>query len=251
VTRFSFDILRDGINEGIARHGLRGYARKLGIDLNMLRSIRDGRDIQTSKLVEVVDAMGLRLMLQDDGAAQRSTAARGFGEPGGASAGPKTGFLPIPFHPSERRYGQTAPIALERDWLEARGLTPEKLSFVIAPDDRLSPLVVEGALCLIDGGQRKVTGHAIRAYLRKGQLGLSYVSQPEPGLMVLSGLRRTEPPCVIRGPALDELTILGPVVWRGADMERGTVTGTETGTETGAGPATGPGAVTDPPGAGE
>ncbi|SHM31117.1 hypothetical protein SAMN05443432_106109 [Roseovarius litoreus] len=226
MTQFSFDILRDGINEGIARHGLRGYARKLGIDLNMLRSIRDGRDIQTSKLVEVLDAMGLRLTLHDNGAEPRNAAQPGFGEPGGGAEGPKPGFLPIPFHPSERRYGQTAPIGLAREWLEMRGLTPEKLSFVIAPDDRLSPLVVEGALCLVDGGQRKVTGHAIRAYLRNGQLGMSYVSQPEPGLMVLSGLKRSEPPCVVRGPALDALTILGTVVWRGADTEADSGTNT-------------------------
>ena len=216
--QFKLDTLRETITEGIARHGLRGYARKLGIGLNMLRSIRDGRDIQTSKLVEVVDAMGLRLTLQDQGAASRGAANAGFGEPGGGQDALKSGFLPIPFHPSTQLYGQTAPVALSRDWLAAQGLSPDTLSFVTAPDDGLSPLVVKGALCLIDGSQRRITGHGIWAHLRRGRLGLSYVSQPEPGLMVLSGFGQTEPPCVIKGAALDDLVVLGPVVWRGAEM---------------------------------
>lgn len=219
VAQFKLSTLRDSVNEGIARHGLRGYARKLGIDLNMLRSIRDGRDIQTSKLVQVIDAMGLRLTVQTRDAGARGTPKAGFAEPGAGQDALKSGFLPIPFHQTAQLYGQTAPVALSRDWLEARGLSPETLSFVIAPDAGLSPLVVKGALCLIDGSQRRIKGHAIWAYMRSGRLGLSYVSRPEQGLMVLSGLGQAEPPCVIKGAALDDLVILGPVVWRGAAMD--------------------------------
>lgn len=216
--QFELDTLRDSIIEGIARHGLRGYARKLGIDLNMLRSIRDGRDIQTSKLVEVVQAMGLNLTLQDPQTTPEETSPSGFGEPGRDHNALQSGFLPIPFHPSAQLYGQTAPVALSRAWLEARSLTPDGLSFVVAPDDRLSPVVAKGALCLIDGGTRHVTGHAIWAYVHDGALGLSFVSQPEPGLLVLSGLDRARAPDVIRGAALDRLRLLGPMVWRGAEM---------------------------------
>jgi len=219
VTRFDLEYLRAFAHEGIARHGLRGYARKLDLDIGTLRSLRDGRDIQSSKMISIAEAMGHRIMISE--APDRPGAhAGGFGETSKAGGEPpkealRQGYLPIPYHPVQRAYGATAPVAFARAWLDEQGFDPEGLCCVHAPDDTLSPVITKDALCLIDSTMRQVSGHAIWAHIEAGQLRLSYVSQPEPGVMLISGSDPATPPVLRRGPVLDQLLFLGRVVWIG------------------------------------
>lgn len=220
MTRFDLDNLRAFAHEGIARHGLRGYARKLDLDLGTLRSLRDGRDIQSSKMIGIVEAMGRTLHISD--APGRAPArSGGFGETSDAGGEPpqealRQGYLPIPYHPAQRNYGASAPVAFTRAWLDEQGFDPENLCCVQAPDDTLAPGIAQGALCLIDGAARQVGEHAIWAHLEAGKLRLNYLSQPEPGVMLMSDANPTTPPVLRRGPELDQLLVLGRVVWVGA-----------------------------------
>jgi hypothetical protein len=220
VTRFDLENLRAFAQEGIARHGLRGYARKLDLDLGTLRSLRDGRDIQSSKMISIVEAMG-RTLLLSDAPGQPHAQTGGFGETSDAGGDPppealRRGYLPIPYHPAQRAYGASAPVAFTRAWLDEQGFDPEKLCCVHAPDGTLAPVIDKDALCLIDNAERQVSGHAIWAHLEEGQLRLNYLSQPEPGVMLISDADPATPPVLRRGPDLDQLILLGRVVWVGA-----------------------------------
>ena len=220
MTRFDLENLRAFAKEGIARHGLRGYARKLNLDLGTLRSLRDGRDIQSSKMINIIEAMGRTLSISDT--PDRSPAhTGGFGETSGTGGDPpqealRQGYLPIPYHPAQRAYGASAPVAFTRAWLDEQGFDPEKLCCVHAPDGTLAPVIDKEALCLIDNAGRQVSGHAIWAHLDEGQLRLNYLSQPEPGVMLISDADPATPPVLRRGADLDELLLLGRVVWTGA-----------------------------------
>ncbi len=220
MTRFELNHLRAFAQEGIARHGLRGYARKLDLDLGTLRSLRDGRDIQSSKMIGIVEAMGRSLLISDapGGAPARKG---GFGEASDAGDEPpeealRQGYLPIPYHPAQRQYGASAPVAFTRAWLDGQGFAPENLCCVHAPDDRLAPVIGKDALCMIDKAEWQVRDHAVWAHLEAGQLRLNYLSQPEPGVMLITDADPATPPMLRRGAELDELMLLGRVVWAGA-----------------------------------
>jgi hypothetical protein len=219
VIRFDLENLRAFAHEGIARHGLRGYARKLDLDLGTLRSLRDGRDIQSSKMISIIEAMGRTLLISE--APDRPHGhTGGFGETSGAEGEPpkealRQGYLPIPYHPAQREYGASAPVAFTRAWLDEQGLDPERLCCVHAPDHTLAPVIDKDALCLIDKAEWRVSGHAIWAHLEAGQLRLNYFSQPEPGIMLISDADPATPPVLRRGAELDDLLLLGRVVWAG------------------------------------
>ncbi|QYX57865.1 hypothetical protein K1T73_05610 [Roseovarius sp. SCSIO 43702] len=221
MTRFDLDTVRALAEEGIARHGLRGYARKLGLDLGTLRSLRDGRDMQVSRILRILDAMqiGVRMIMPESA----DRAARGFAEAregtDAKTAGPEAlrmGFLPMPFHPACGDFASHAPIAFSREWLAENGFDPERMAFVRAPDARHSPLLPQDALCLVDTSSRRVGRQALWAHIDGGRVALDFMSQPQPGVMVISGPGPSASPRMLSGAELDNLRLLGQVVWHGA-----------------------------------
>lgn len=211
MTRFDLHKLREIADEGIARHGLRGYARKLGLDVSTMRSLRDGRDMQISKVLQIVAAMGLSL---DLGPAPRGTATSG-----GPGTGEETAFdaVPIPFHAAVAPSGP-APIAFCQSWLDAQGWRAADLCCVTAPEGVDAGCITPGALCLLDCTTIWPETHAVWAYLENGALNISYLSRPDPGILLLSGGNPSVAPRQISGPMLDTITPLGRVVWTGTTL---------------------------------
>lgn len=219
VTVLNIETLRAQVNEGIARHGLRGFARKLGLQMGTLRSLRDGRDIQSSKLLSIVGALGLELRVVP----ARGSDGDGFGEPDRMNRTSNeealhSGYLPIPFHPATRIYSGSAPVAFSRHWLNQQGLTPEHLYCLTIEDDRMSPVIRQGALCLIDAGMRRVTEYRVWAYLERGRLSVGYLGQPAAGAMIIADAVKLSPPRVLTGPDLDAIQPIGRIIWSGGSM---------------------------------
>lgn len=219
---FDLETLRTLADEGVARHGLRAYARKLGVDLGLLRSLRDGRDIQTSKSLELIRAMGMQAQLSP---ARAVAPADGFADPAGSGASDAptpealhSGYLPIPYHEAARRYGAAAPVAFHRDWLAQLGVATEALRCLDAPHDGFAPNIAPGATCLLDTADSPARGHGLWAYVRGNRVALAYLSQPAPGTMVIQGPQPCQPPELQTGPALDDLRLLGRIIWHGSRM---------------------------------
>jgi hypothetical protein len=206
MAQFDLKMLRDVADEGIARHGLRGYARKLGLDVSTMRSLRDGRDMQISKLSQIIEAMDMTLALEP-------RSLRGAGRASKQPAQPE--MARIPFHPLARPHPDAdAPIALDKRWIGGNGWATADLCCVIAPD--AASVMPAGTLCLVDCGQTWPGAHAIWACIDDGALMLRYMGRPEPGMLLLAGLQPGDAPRIVTGPALDLITPLGRVVWAGS-----------------------------------
>ncbi len=209
VAQFDLHQLREIADEGIARHGLRGYARKLGLDVSTMRSLRDGRDMQISKVMEVVAALDLSLELRPAGGGTGAAATGESPELAGRS------LVPVPFHEGTARPG-AAHIAFSADWLNEQGWQAAQLRCVLVADPGADRCVQPGALCLLDCARNWPGQHAIWAYLDGTSLRVSYLSRPDAGVLLISGRDPNEPTRHVTGPALDAITPLGRVVWTGA-----------------------------------
>ena len=221
MTHLDLETIKNLVDDGIARHGLRGFARKLELDVGTLRSLKDGRDLQSSKLLAIVKGLGLQVSLTQV-KSQVPAPQAGFGE-GEKSTGTgealRRGYLPIPYHASERQYGGAAPVAFSREWLIEAGLQPDTLFCVSATGAEMAPRIAQGALCLVDGGVRRVEEHAIWAFREDGKTCIRYLSQPTPGTLIISTAQQSDAPRAIAGNDLDQIQILGRVVWSGGIME--------------------------------
>ncbi|MFX0543767.1 hypothetical protein ACEWPM_018975 [Roseovarius sp. S4756] len=208
MSHFDLQTLRDVANEGIARHGLRGYARKLGLDVSTMRSLRDGRDMQISKLIRIIAAMDMTLTMEP---VSPQRGARGSDE---AAA---TEMARIAYHPLAQPLGAKdetySPIAVDAGWLLQHGWNSEDLRAVIAPERSLVP---EGALCLLDCKISWPGAHALWACLEGDRITISHVGRPEPGMLLFAGADPAEAPRIVTGPALDRITPLGRVIWAGS-----------------------------------
>jgi hypothetical protein len=213
MAQFNLQKLRDIADEGIARHGLRGYARKLGLDVSTMRSLRDGRDMQISKALEIVAALGLTLEFRQTVAADTN---KGTGDvQQGVDAATSAGTpldISIAYHCNAP---QTDPahISFDRGWLARQGWQVQCLRWVIAPKAASAICVPPGALCLMDCAEAWPDAHAVWAYLEGGALNIAYLSRPAPGALLISGSDPATPARYITGPALDAVTPLGRVVW--------------------------------------
>ena len=215
MAQFDLQSIRDIADEGIARYGLRGYAHKLGLDVSTMRSLRDGRDMQISKLIQIVGAMNMSLTMmpaRSPGSARR--------KPGGAA--PE--MVRIPYHPMALPNGmaEASPLALQADWIKGMGWRASDLRCVIAPSAGVASTqscIAGGALCLIDCGTTWPADHALWACLEDGALTLAHVGRPEPGMLLFAGAEAGEAPRIMTGAALDLVMPLGRVVWAGAPVD--------------------------------
>lgn len=212
MAQFDLQKLRDIANEGIARHGLRGYARKLGLDVSTVRSLRDGRDMQVSKMLEIVTALGLSIeirqtritdVLADQGATSAVPHTSETGRPDSVS---------VAFH-CEAPQAQAAHVVFDPGWLAAQNWNVQCLRWIVAPKTASAICVAPGALCLLDCSEVWPDDHAVWAYLENGALRVGYLNRPEPGTLLISGRDPAQRIRHLTGPALDAVTPLGRVVW--------------------------------------
>ena len=178
------DTLRALVEDGVAQHGLRGLARAVQMDMGPIRSIRDPeRDVSLSSALKVLDGLGYKVHIVRNSrhaeiahfaeeAAKMTTAAID-----GSPEALKMGFLPIPYDPIMGTMRGAAPIAVARSWIDERKLNPDKLRWIIAPDDAMFPVVEAGALCLLSL-QSRHSESGVTAFRHKGELLLSNASRP-------------------------------------------------------------------------
>ena len=218
--RFELQRLRDIADEGIARHGLRGYARKLGLDVSTMRSLRDGRDMQISKLVEIVAAMDLNLMLGSSPGDVTPPVQRTASDVGAAKNGD---LVVIPYHPRapQNSGGYCGlPLAFNAHWLAQAGWDADTLRIVAAPAASGAASGTQGpqaiALHLLDCAAQWPTDHALWAYLEGGAIRIGYLSRPASGMLIQSTKDAASGPRLLSGAELDRIEPLGRVVWTGA-----------------------------------
>ncbi len=189
MARFDLQRLRNIADEEIARHGLRGYARKLGLDVSTVRSLRDGRDMQVSKMIEIAAALGLLVEIRQ--AAAKDPQARGDMQTSDGAAQRTADLVPrtdthrsgsLAFH-CEVSQAQPAHISFDPEWLALQKWDTQCLRWIFAPKTASANCVAPGALCLLDCAQIWPDDHAVWAYLEDGALNIGYLNRPEPGTL--------------------------------------------------------------------
>lgn len=196
VTQEFRNTLRALVAEGVAIHGLRGFARELDIDMGPVRSARDEtRDIHLSSAMLILDRLGYEAVIRRKG--QRDPPSFGFSEQAqslvtaSAEDSPEAlrfGYRSIPYHDICGDVRDPAAISVARSWVEDRGLDIEALCWVIAPDDRMSPIVSSGALCLVEQQRTLPEPPSVTALRHQGQLVLAHVTRPTGGDWLLNNI---------------------------------------------------------------
>ncbi len=213
--------LRRLVDQGIAQFGLRGFAREAGIDIGTLRSVKDGRDIKVSNLIDISQALGMQLSFAP------AKTAPGFEESpkqdrpitlsaDGGQEALRAGFMPLPWHPECGR--GVAPVAFARAWLAEHHLHIETLN-VVRPDQcYLSvPSAPSGVLVVAETGAiLDATPHPWIVRIEQ-QFILARVHRQDTTLVLVSGDNPAHPPQAFFHT---NLRLIGRAVWIGSGISQ-------------------------------
>ena len=185
-----------------------------------LQNIRRGALPSVEKLDALARALGITFSI---GAASESTMHGGLAkkepdviEPSldGSIDPLQTGFIPIPYSNYEKRNKGFGPIALSRAWIADKGIAPDKLTLIIAPDHNMAPLIGEDDLLLVDSGQRLSKSASLSAFTLDGSLGLGWTVMPKEDSVVVFYERRFSNALVLRPPMFGRYNHIGQIVGR-------------------------------------
>lgn len=213
MTRFFFDDLRAQVAEGVEREGLRPYARRLGIDLGIVRSIQDGRDVKASTLVALCEAVGYEFYVGPP---------RGDDDDQAAQIGDD--FVPVPRLEVELSAGPgidnpeallVGALAFRKPWLRRLAVSPAQACLVTVRGDSMEPLLRDRDVVLIDRARTTVKTGQVYALRDGGEARVKRLDRPDPETLVLRSDNPAHPLEFRRGTELEAVTILGQVVWSG------------------------------------
>ncbi|WP_172298298.1 hypothetical protein [Pseudoruegeria sp. HB172150] len=221
MTRFDIDALRALISDGVRTHGLRGYARNLGVGIGAIRSVLDGRDPQLSKLQELISATGHELSWGAADTSERST--QGFiadlvDQMNSPTSVPEVtsslmdGYLPVPWHQQNTKAGKP-PLAFSIDWLISLGIDPRGLRLAGLCEDLGEE--ENRTVALVDSAANKLGGPARWCWVEDEKIVAGTLFWDEGGPLVVMPDRPGDQPRVLLRASREQLNILGRVVWIG------------------------------------
>jgi phage repressor protein C with HTH and peptisase S24 domain len=217
MARFDFAAQRARITAVIDAEGLRPLARRAGVELNQLRSIKEGRDPSAETWLTLMEkVLGLELYVGPVGSKP---------EPGGEVEIDGTLFAALPLYNAEMSAGPGASVdaeevverlAFRHEWLARIGVKPGTASLVKVRGDSMAPTLLSGDLVLID--QARIEGVEGKVYALvdvTGDTKVKRVERPDRSTLILRSDNPAYPLELRRGPELDRLRIIGEVRWSG------------------------------------
>ena len=222
MTRASLDILRDKVAAAVDAEGLRPFARRADVGIGVVRSLLDSRDISFSNAASLAAAVKLDF---------------GFGEVPQTKvieADPDSEFVHLElqdvslaagagfFNASEYEEGQ---LAFRREWLQKLSINPVNARLARVTGSSMHPTLADGDVILIDTSRRspatrRPNGKAckpapIYAVIDGGEARIKRVERPADDVLVLISDNILYPPEVKYLSGLDDIQIVGEVVWWG------------------------------------
>lgn len=208
------------VQHRIEEEGLRGFARRVGLPLGVVRSLAEGRDPSFSNFSAVCASLGLSIRLGGISADQidhkLALDTQVMGEDFSliarydvnVSAGP--GLIPV----SEAGDGH---LAFAKSWLTQHHINPDNAGIVRVQGDSMAPTIPDGALVLVHGAENRLDREGIYAFSRDGHAYIKRLLPIDPtpdgrlaGIVILSDNRAVAPE-VVTGRALNGLRIVGRV----------------------------------------
>lgn len=128
----------------------------------------------------------------------------------GAAAGPPDPAVPRP---------ASEFIAFRHDWVRAvLGIQPEDLILETAVGESMRPTIQDGDLLLVDTTDRTCSSFGVYVLEIGGERLVKRVQRKLDGSLVLISDNGTYQPDQVTGPMLEDVTVIGRVVWRGGTV---------------------------------
>lgn len=192
---------------------------------SVIQAIRRGSSPTASKLEAICRALGLEFYIgppRDDAPIQHGTisgadyaAIPRRDVTAAAGAGAQNGEEDI-----------IGTLAFRRDWLAGRGIAASNAVLITVMGDSMTPLIWDGDTVMVDTSRREpaIRGRDtlgnprsdIYALERGGDTRIKWVERPEKSTLILYSENFSNyPPEVLLGADVDEVRIIGKVVWWG------------------------------------
>jgi phage repressor protein C with HTH and peptisase S24 domain len=203
------------VRAGIEEHGLRPYARALGVPIGVLRSVQAGRDTPYSNLKALSDALGLEFYI---------------GPPREQAQAPAIEISDTSFRLVNRLDGEVAAgnghinyeaapvdrLAFSKDWLKREGISAGDCFLVSVKGDSMLPQIGNGDLVMIDTRRKEIRSGRVYA-MNDGDQGARIKRLeviPDVGFILRSDNPAYEPE-YRTGENAKDVDIIGQVVWSG------------------------------------
>lgn len=209
-------------------------ARAMGVSPSAFRKwLRGEAEPSRERLIALADAAGVGVawLARGEGPAPAFPPAEDGGRGGSAEAAAAPGngrFLLLPKRPEAAGAGtaqpmpsdtETGTIAFRHDWLRATlGLEPDHLTMETAVGDSMLPTIRDGDLLLLDTTNRGIGSFGLYVLEIGGERLVKRVQRKLDGSLVLISDNPTYQPDQVTGAMLQDVTVIGRVVWRGGAL---------------------------------
>lgn len=211
---FDLDLFRTLVRREIARHGLRGLARKLDLKVGTIQSIQEGKEPRASVAAEILEKLGVGLFFGTDKdhapVAEVSVDDESFvAIPRYAVQASAGGGL----HPTDTSI--IGSLAFSRPWLLSKGINPTNTFLIDVSGDSMEPELRDGDLVLVDRAQLEPDRRNVMAFVDvDGAVRLKRLERLEEQLILLSD-NSSYPTEVRDHDEGNRIEIIGQVVWSG------------------------------------
>lgn len=111
-------------------------------------------------------------------------------------------------------------LAFQREWLRSKGLAVKNLSVIYAMGKSMEPRINDGDVLLVDASQRDIKDGKVYAIRWHGELRIKRLVRDYDGsVRIISDNKSPDyPEQHVPADALDQMEIIGRVVWMGGDL---------------------------------
>lgn len=204
--------------------GTRAFARKVGVSEAVVRKWKSNiSDPSREHVVAIADAYDVSLEWLAAGRGPMLATGK-TGAPPSTPAGAWEEFDLVPLFEAVASAGAgavvegeqiLAQLAFRKDWLARTGLRARQLALVCAAGDSMEPAINDGDVLLIDTAKRQPVGGHIYVLRISDELRAKRLQRLIDGSVRVSSDNKIYADEVIDASDLDQLHILGRVVWKG------------------------------------
>lgn len=110
-------------------------------------------------------------------------------------------------------------LAFRSEWVRsALDVSVKNLALISVKGDSMEPTLSNGDMILIDTGTRRVEDNAIYVLRYEGSLMVKRIQRKIDGTLVIKSDNPVYEPEMVKGAAIDDLCVVGRVVWSGRRM---------------------------------
>lgn len=113
---------------------------------------------------------------------------------------------------------EVASLALDRQWLEQRGVQPGDLVYIRMPDDSMEPTIREGGLVVTDGDDRLRGDGIYCLFMPNGNMAVKRLQMDFGGGVWVRGDNPTYKEQHVDQSKINRLSIIGKAVWAGGQL---------------------------------